>query len=54
MSAQTKLQLQHPDYGVDAPHVMRNLFLFGALCVLLIFVTPRELHVGPANILWHQ
>ena len=29
-----------PDYGVDAPKVMRNLFVFGALAILLILVTP--------------
>jgi arsenite methyltransferase len=35
-----------PDYGVDAPAVLRNLFLFGALCLICGFVLPRDLHLG--------
>jgi arsenite methyltransferase len=54
MSIPTKAPSQHPDYGVDAPHVMRNLFVFGALAIVLIFVTPREVHLGTTTILWHQ
>ena len=42
-----------PDYGVDAPSVMRNLFLFGGLAVVLIFVTPKTLHFGHTTVLWH-
>jgi arsenite methyltransferase len=36
-----------PDYGIDAPAVMRNLFLFGALCLLLAIFTPHQFHLGP-------
>ncbi len=36
-----------PDYGVDAPNVMRNMFLFGGLLLVLLFVTPQVVHVGP-------
>ena len=36
-----------PDYGVDAPKVMRNMFLFGGLSLVLLFATPRVFHVGP-------
>jgi len=36
-----------PDYGMDAPKVMRNMFLFGGLLLMLLFVTPRIIHVGP-------
>ena len=43
-----------PDYGVDAPAVMRNLLLFGALAFLLIFITPAKLHLGNVVILWHS
>ncbi len=43
-----------PDYGVDAPSVMRNFFLFGGLALLLIFVTPKALHFGNTVILWHR
>jgi arsenite methyltransferase len=35
-----------PDYGVDAPNVLRNFFLFGSLCVLLAAFTPRVWHIG--------
>ncbi len=42
------------NYGIDAPHVLRNLFVFGALCVLLVFITPRVLHAGPANFNLHS
>jgi len=45
---------QRPNYGIDAPNVLRNLFLFGGLAVLLIFVTPKVIHIGSVNILWHQ
>lgn len=43
-----------PDFGVDAPAVMRNFFLVGALCLALIFVTPATLHFGPVIVLWHS
>jgi arsenite methyltransferase len=42
-----------PNYGVDAPNVLRNLFLFGALCVLLVFITPRVLHLGHVDFTLH-
>jgi arsenite methyltransferase len=42
-----------PDYGVDAPNVLRNLFLIGALCVLLVFVTPRVWHLGHVDFTLH-
>ncbi len=38
-----------PDYGVDAPGVMRNLFLFGALCLLIAIFAPPSLHLGQVN-----
>lgn len=44
---------QRPDYGIDAPKVLRNLFAFGGLALLLTFVPPRILHVGSVNIEWH-
>jgi len=52
MSVPTSLK-QRPDYGIDAPKVLRNLFVFGGLAVLLTFVPPRILHVGSVNIEWH-
>jgi SAM-dependent methyltransferase len=42
-----------PNYGVDAPNVLRNLFLIGALCVLLVFVTPRVWHLGHVDVTLH-
>jgi arsenite methyltransferase len=41
------------NYGIDAPNVMRNLFIFGALCVLLVFLTPRVWHIGPVAFMLH-
>jgi arsenite methyltransferase len=35
-----------PDYGVDAPNVLRNLFLFGIPCLLLGLFGPRALHIA--------
>ena len=35
-----------PDYGIDAPHVLRNLFLFGVPCLLLGLFLPEKVHLG--------
>ena len=37
-----------PDYGVDAPAVMRNLFLCGVVCLVLGLALPARLHLGPS------
>jgi arsenite methyltransferase len=39
-----------PDYGVDAPGVIRNLFLAAAGGVLLALFAPRVLHMGSVDI----
>jgi arsenite methyltransferase len=39
--------LTKPDYGIDAPAVMRNLFLFGALCLLIGIFAPPLIRLGP-------
>jgi arsenite methyltransferase len=39
-----------PDYGIDAPGVMRNLFLFGALCLLIGIFAPPLIHLGPVSL----
>jgi SAM-dependent methyltransferase len=39
---------ERPNYGIDAPNVLRNLFLFGALAIVLALITPSQLHVGSA------
>ncbi|WP_263385271.1 class I SAM-dependent methyltransferase [Granulicella arctica] len=40
-----------PDYGVDAPAVMRNLFLIGALCLLIAVFGPHIITLGQVSIL---
>jgi len=40
-----------PDYGVDAPHVLRNLFLIGVPCLLFGIFGPREIHLGRVTFL---
>jgi arsenite methyltransferase len=39
-----------PDYGVDAPAVMRNFFLIGALFLLLAIFAPHIIHLGPVEL----
>ncbi|MFZ0499819.1 MAG: class I SAM-dependent methyltransferase [Steroidobacteraceae bacterium] len=39
-----------PDYGVDAPGVMRTFFALGIACLLLALVAPSTLRVGPVMI----
>ena len=34
-----------PDYGVDAPGVIRNLFLFGTICLVLGLTLSRQQHL---------
>jgi arsenite methyltransferase len=40
-----------PDYGVDAPNVLRNLFLIGAVCLLAGILGPRQIHLGQVDFL---
>jgi len=39
-------QSKNPDYGVDAPYVLRNLFLIGTACLLVGIFGPHEIHLG--------
>jgi arsenite methyltransferase len=39
------MPLEKPDYGVDAPAVMRNFFLIGFACLLGAIFLPRNLHL---------
>jgi arsenite methyltransferase len=41
------------DYGIDAPGVIRNFYVIGLVLILLIFFTPRTMHVGGVIVLWH-
>lgn len=34
-----------PDYGIDAPHVMRNLFLAAVACLLVFAFVPNGLRI---------
>lgn len=36
-----------PDYGIDAPGVIRNFFLLGAICVVIALASPPVVHLGP-------
>src|SRR5947209_3778357 len=38
---------QRPDYGIDAPGVIRNLAVIGIALLLLAFLTPPVWHLGP-------
>lgn len=38
--------LTKPDYGVDAPGVMRAFFLIGFACLLFAAFAPRIFHIG--------
>ncbi|HTF67514.1 MAG TPA: methyltransferase domain-containing protein [Edaphobacter sp.] len=49
-SASTSTTIK-PDYGIDAPAVLRNLFLFGALCLLLGLFLPSPLNLGPIKLI---
>lgn len=40
-----------PDYGIDAPKVLRNLFLAGGLCLVLGMVLPPTLQFGPVKLM---
>ena len=42
-----------PDYGVDAPNVLRNLFLAGAACMLLGIFGPGRVRLGTVQFLLH-
>ncbi|HMF54463.1 MAG TPA: class I SAM-dependent methyltransferase [Edaphobacter sp.] len=57
MNASAARSPTKPDYGIDAPAVLRNLFLFGALCLLLGLFLPFPLNLSPiklvsASFLW--
>lgn len=45
--------MQRPNYGIDAPNVLRNLFVFGVLCIVLALVTPAQVHIGSVILALH-
>jgi arsenite methyltransferase len=44
-------QQSKPDYGIDAPNVLRNLFLFGVPCLLMGLFGPEKLKLGSVTFL---
>src|ERR1700678_1967632 len=38
-----------PDFGVDAPAVLRNLLVIGAALLVLGFVLPHRVRIGPVD-----
>jgi SAM-dependent methyltransferase len=40
-----------PDYGIDAPNVLRNFFLIGIACLLLGNFGPPHVHLGQIDFL---
>ena len=44
---------QKPDYGIDAPGVVRNLLVIGAALIISGIVFPA-IHLGNVTILWSQ
>ena len=43
-----------PDYGIDAPAVLRNLFLFGFACLIAAKVVPSPIHIGNVSLKLHS
>lgn len=50
-NTQPASKLPIPNYGIDAPSVLLNLFLFGTLALLLAFVLPPRIRLGPVILL---
>ncbi len=42
-----ELMATKADYGIDAPAVLRNFFLFAFLCFIAAKFVPSPLHLGP-------
>src|SRR5579875_1958747 len=47
MTSTVSVPNQRPNYGIDAPNVLRNLFLFGTLAILVALFAPAQLRLGP-------
>lgn len=44
---------QRPDYGIDAPGVVRNLALAGVVLIAIAIWGPAKLRIGPVDVLIH-
>jgi SAM-dependent methyltransferase len=49
MATMASVANEKPNYGIDAPNVLRNLFLFGVLGVVLALIIPTVVHVGSVD-----
>lgn len=50
MSQAAASQFPKPNYGIDAPAVLRNLILCGVLCIVLGSVLPTMLRLGSVDL----
>ena len=50
INTETTQPSEKPDYGIDAPAVMRNLFLIGAASALLAIFGPASFHFGRVTV----
>src|ERR1700760_1737879 len=46
-----RMQDSRPDYGIDAPNVLRNLFLIGVPLLLWGIFGPKEIQLGLVTLL---
>jgi SAM-dependent methyltransferase len=46
--------MRKPQYGIDAPGVIRNLFLIAIVAVILYFVLPSTLRLGSVSLDLHS
>lgn len=44
---------QKPDYGIDAPNVVRNLLVIGAALIVSAIIFP-VIHIGNVTVLWSR
>jgi arsenite methyltransferase len=41
---------EKPDYGVDAPNVLRNLLVIGVACLIAGIFLPRDIHIAQVDL----
>jgi arsenite methyltransferase len=46
------IEAKKPDYGIDAPNVLRNFFLIGTACLIAAYLLPRAVHIRWGNIVF--
>ena len=46
-----RLMPQKPDYGIDAPGVVRNLLVIGVVLILSGILFP-VIHIGQVTVFW--